>query len=632
MGAYSMTSRRRAIRSQAPAWLQSLIAVVGGAVLFVLIVMVILFGYAVYHGGQIYPGVSMAGIDLSNLTPAQAAERLSGRLAYPWNGRIVFQGAGQTWTASPEALGLSLDPQSNARAAYLLGREGDPFSRIFKQSAAWFGGVDLAPSFVYDERQAQQFLAQIAAQVDRPTLDANLRVEGVQVIAVPGQVGRKLDIQASIGQIQDQLRTLTDGVVPLDIQETQPAIMDASQQAETARKILSQPLALSLPEMKDGDPGPWKMSSEQLARMLTIQRAQTSAGATYQVALSEQALYDYLNGLAGDINRDPANARFIFNDDTRKLEVIKPAVIGRSLDIYATIKEINQKVAQGEHGVNLTLVTNQPDVADNATGEQLGISELLIAYTSYFRGSSTERLQNIETAAANFHGLLVPPGAAFSMASVMGNVSLDAGYAEALIIFGGRTIKGVGGGVCQVSTTLFRTAFMAGFPITERHPHAYRVGYYEQTATGLDDNLAGLDATVFVPMVDFKFVNDSPYWLLMETYFHPNSRSLTWKFYSTSDGRTVEWESSGPQNVVDPPDPVYEENLELAKGEIKQMDWAAEGADVTVTRTVYKDGQVWFSDSFVTQYQPWADVFQYGPGTNLSKIINKKKKPPIITP
>jgi vancomycin resistance protein YoaR len=625
MGTYTITRRRRAIPAQAPAWLQSLIALAGGVALFILISMVILLVFSIYRAGQIYPGVSMAGIDLSNLTTAQAADRLSGRLAYPWNGRIVFQGAGQTWTASPEALGLSLDPQSNAQVAYLFGREGNPFARLFNQSAAWFGGVDLAPALVYDERQAQQFLDQIAAQVDRPTLDATLRIDGVQVVAVPGQVGRKLDIQASIGQIQDQMRTLTDGVVPLAIRETQPAIMDTSQQAEAAQKILSQPLTLSLPEMKDGDPGPWKISSEQLARMLTIQRAQSSAGAQYQVALSEQALYDYLNGLAGDINRDPANARFTFNDDTRKLDLIKPAVIGRTLEVYSTIKAVNQKIAQGEHSVNLTLVTNQPDVADNATGEQLGISELLISYTSYFRGSSTERLQNIETAAANFHGLLVPPGATFSMASVMGNVSLDTGYAEALIIYGGRTIKGVGGGVCQVSTTLFRTAFMAGFPIVERHPHAYRVSYYEQTATGTDDKWAGLDATVFVPMVDFKFVNDSPYWLLMETYFHPNSRSLTWKFYSTSDGRKVEWESSGPQNTVDPPDPVYEENPDLAQGEIKQVDWAAEGADVTVTRTVYKDGQVWFSDSFITSYQPWADVFQYGPGTNLPKIIKKKK-------
>jgi vancomycin resistance protein YoaR len=590
-----------------------------------LIAIVLLLVFAIYHAGQIYPGVSMAGIDLANLTTAQAAERLSGRLAYPWNGRIVFQGAGQTWTASPEALGLSIDPQSNAQTAYQLGRQGNIFARLFNQSIAWFNGVDLSPQLVYDEHKAQQFLGQIASQVDRPMLDATLRIEDVQVVAVPGQSGRKLDIQATIGQIQDQMRTLTDGVIPLAITETQPAILDASQQAQAAQKILSQPLALSIPEMKTGDPGPWRISSAQLARMVTIQLAKTSAGAQYQVGLSEQALYDYLNGLAGDINRSPANARFTFNDDTRKLEVIKPAVIGRTLDVYSSIKTINEKIAQGEHSANLTLVTNQPDVADNATGEQLGISELLVSYTSYFRGSSTERLQNIETAAANFHGLLVPPGATFSMASVMGNVSLDTGYAEALIIYGGRTIKGVGGGVCQVSTTLFRTAFMAGFPVLERHPHAYRVSYYEQTATSVDEKWAGLDATVFVPVVDFKFVNDSPYWLLMETYFHPNSRSLTWKFYSTSDGRKVEWESSGPQNTVDPPDPVYEENPDLAKGQIVQVDWAAVGADVTVTRTVYKDGQVWFSDSFITQYQPWADVFQYGPGTNLSKIIQKKK-------
>jgi vancomycin resistance protein YoaR len=215
------------------------------------------------------------------------------------------------------------------------------------------------------------------------------------------------------------------------------------------------------------------------------------------------------------------------------------------------------------------------------------------------------------------------------MAGEMGSVSLDTGYAEAWIIYGGRTIKGVGGGVCQVSTTLFRAAFFAGFPIVERHPHAYRVGYYEQTPSGYDASLAGLDATVFVPVVDFKFVNDTPYWLLMETYFHPNSRSLTWKFYSTSDGRRVEWETSGPQNIVEPPDPVYEENPELAPGEIRQVDWAAEGADVVVTRTVYRGSQALFRDSFTTHYLPWADAFQYGPGTRIPGVTTKKKKPTI---
>src|SRR5574342_11668 len=105
---------------------------------------------------------------------------------------------------------------------------------------------------------------------------------------------------------------------------------------------------------------------------------------------------------------------------------------------------------------------------------------------------------------------------------------LDLGFAEALIIYGGRTIKGVGGGVCQVSTTLFRGVFHIGLPILERYSHAYRVSYYEMTASGgVDPTLAGLDATVYFPLVDLKFKNDTPYWILMETYANVGARSLT---------------------------------------------------------------------------------------------------------
>lgn len=202
------------------------------------------------------------------------------------------------------------------------------------------------------------------------------------------------------------------------------------------------------------------------------------------------------------------------------------------------------------------------------------------------------------------------------MADTMGDVSLDTGYAEALIIYGDRTIQGVGGGVCQVSTTLFRTAFFGGYPIVERYPHAYRVGYYEQTASGgHNPDLAGLDATVFVPMVDFKFKNDSSSWLLMETYVNGPGRSLTWKFYSTSDGRKVDWETSGVQNVVPAPDPVYEENPDLASGEIQQVDYSADGSDITISRTVTRDGKVIDEYTETTHYLPWRAVYQYGPGT-----------------
>src|SRR5690606_22709877 len=134
----------------------------------------------------------------------------------------------------------------------------------------------------------------------------------------------------------------------------------------------------------------------------------------------------------------------------------------------------------------------------DAKAADLGLRELVVEATTYFYGSSPERIQNIVTAAERFHGLLVPPGAVFSMVDNIGDISLDSGFAEALIIFGGRTIQGVGGGVCQVSTTLFRAAFFGGFPIIERWAHAYRVSYYEyNAAVQRDPRMVGLDATVY---------------------------------------------------------------------------------------------------------------------------------------
>ena len=179
----------------------------------------------------------------------------------------------------------------------------------------------------------------------------------------------------------------------------------------------------------------------------------------------------------------------------------------------------------------------------------------------------------------------------------MGDVSLDNGFAEALIIYGGRTIKGVGGGVCQVSTTLFRTVFNAGFPVVERTPHAYRVCYYEQTAGGAVDPSAwpGWMQRFISRWWISNLRTTTPYWILMETYIS-SAGSLTWKFYSTSDGRTVTWDTTGVTNVVPAPSPLFEENPELSKNEMKQVDWAANGADVTVTRTVMRDGGVLFQD------------------------------------
>jgi vancomycin resistance protein YoaR len=611
----------------ASALLRLVMALLLGAGLSLVLFLALSIGYSLRYAERIYPGIAVAGIDLGGLSPVEAAQRLSQQLDYPQRGRILLRHGETLWLANPSQLGLQFDTVATVMTAYRYGREGGMLRRLLAQFFAWYVGKDIAPQYVFDEHAALAYLQEIDRQISQPRREAILRLEGTQVIAENGQIGRHLDYTAALSALREQLRTLQDGEVVLRIIEDSPDILDVSQAAETLRRVLREPLLLVLAEESNstqpasgsGEANPgmgWAFEPEKLATWLTIRRVESSQGATYQIGLKNEELRAFLEDLAPQLARQAQNARFIFNDETRQLEVIQPAVTGRSLAIEASLQSIEQKLLAGEHHIPLEMVYTPPQVGNDATAEQLGIRELVSAHTSYFYGSSAARIHNIEVAAARFHGVLVPPGAVFSMAEVLGDVTLDSGYTEGLIIFGGRTIKGVGGGVCQVSTTLFRTAFFGGYPILERVPHAYRVYYYEQRADGsTDPNLAGLDATVFVPVVDFKFQNDTPYWLLMETYVNAAARTLTWKFYSTHDGRQVTWQTSGLQNIVEPEGPLYEENPELAPGEIKQVDWEVEGADVTVTRTVTRNGEVLYQDTFNTHYMPWRAIYQYGPGT-----------------
>jgi hypothetical protein len=109
----------------------------------------------------------------------------------------------------------------------------------------------------------------------------------------------------------------------------------------------------------------------------------------------------------------------------------------------------------------------------------------------------------------------------------------------------------------------------------------------------------------------------------METYM--GSSSLTWKFYSTSDGRSVTYDTTGPTNIASAPSPLFEENPELGKNEMKQVDWAANGADVSVNRTVWKNGAIYFQDTVSTHYEPWQAICQYGPDSrNPEKLAEEK--------
>jgi vancomycin resistance protein YoaR len=614
---------------------QVVAAVAAGLLLFVGAAATWVVAYQLFYAGRVFPGVSVAGVDLSGLSPDQAAVKLNQTLSYPISGKVVLRDADKVWVASPAQLGMVFEASASADAAYRVGRGSELFGALDGQVRARSFGYDVPPVIIFDQRVAYQYLQGIGQQVDQPVVEASLRVDGANVESQAGQAGRKLNVDATLIYVSAVLQSFRDGEIPLVIQGLSPTVVDSSAQAEAARQILSQPLVVEIPNVQSGDPGPWVYDVPVVAKLIRVQKVQNGDKTELQLGLDSGALRKMLQDLEPQVDRQAQDSRFHFNESTGQLVALTQSVTGRQLDVDASIKAIDDALLGGQHSVQLVVHEIQPKVPQTATAEELGIKGLLPngEQTSYFRGSHSERIQNIQTAAARFDGVLVAPGETFSMGQALGDITLDNGYAEALIIYGNSTIKGVGGGVCQVSTTLFRTVFWAGFPVVERVPHAYRVSYYEETSGGIDPNLAGLDATVYFPLVDFKFKNDSPYWLLMETTVDVSSRALTWKFYSTYDGRSVQWETSGPQNVVPAPKPTFKVNPDLNPGQITQTDYAANGADIDVHRTVTKDGAVYFQDEFKTHYEAWQAVCEYARGVNdpekQAKRQNLCQPPPL---
>src|SRR5690606_14472325 len=181
---------------------------------------------------------------------------------------------------------------------------------------------------------------------------------------------------------------------------------------------------------------------------------------------------------------------------------------------------------------------------------------------------------------SRFDGIIIGPGEVFSFNRYVGDISPEEGYVSSSVIVGGRTVSGVGGGVCQVSTTACPAAFYAGFPILERYAHGYRVGYYE-TGEGV-----GMDAAIYPPDLDFRFQNDTDYHLLIEASIIPQQNMVQFRFYSTNPGRQVVKEGPVIRDVLPPAPTRYEVNNDLAPGQSLQVDWAAEGAYVEVRRII----------------------------------------------
>lgn len=235
------------------------------------------------------------------------------------------------------------------------------------------------------------------------------------------------------------------------------------------------------------------------------------------------------------------------------------------------------------------------------------------ATTSYF-GSFSERINNIARGAAKFNGMVVQPGEVFSFNTALGDAGPDDGFVEGYAIVNGRLAKTIGGGLCQVSTTMYRAVFNAGLELVTRRNHTYVINFYE--------NVPGWDATVFAPYQDFRWRNDTSGPIYISASSDPAKATVTFSLYGTPDGRKTTMVGPTVSNVVQQSRPIWQYDPTLKRGQTKQLVHGRPGMNVAMGRIVTAaNGKVLHNDNLPSKYQPWEDFFLYGPGVTPPKGV-----------
>ncbi len=602
--------------------------------------------YQVQHADRIYDGVRVADIALDGLTLDAATQAIHDRFT-PYPGTpVTIRHEARTWTLSPAELGVSVDARATAAEAFAVGRRGSTSGDLLagllgdldEQWQARSFGHAIAPVLKLDENRLAIVMKQIARELDQPPREGSLNFSEATVTGTPGATGRVVDLDAARLALLDLLGKGKGGVVPLIVEERRPAVTSVDAAVAKANALLDRSITLAAEGVDSTQRS--TVDRAMLRSWLKLSAIPGKEGALdVAVQVDDAKIKAYVQSLAKPFDKPAQDAAIDFDPTAKQVIVLKPSQVGQALDVKAATDAISktllslaanptgagQLALDGSVAITLPTRILQPKV-DSTRIENLGIKELVTQGTTYFAGSAPERTQNIINAAQKFQSVVVAPGEQFSFNKAVGDVSAENGFVDSLIISGDRTEMGVGGGVCQVSTTAFRAAVQGGFPITERHTHSYVVSWYGEP---------GLDATIFTPNVDFRFKNDTGAFLLIKPEVDKAKGRITFSFYGTRPNRTVELSKPEITNIQKPEPPIYKEDSSLPKGTLKQIDWAKDGMDVLVKRTIRDANGKVTEEKIVSKYEAWRSVFAYGPGTQLpaGAVIGAPVPPkPTATP
>ena len=300
------------------------------------------------------------------------------------------------------------------------------------------------------------------------------------------------------------------------------------------------------------------------------------------------------------IASQPTDARFEVQSDGQWIIVQRN---GLTVDADAARAALTAALQDGQTSV----VTLKPtsSTAPKRTLDYFvsrGITAFLAAGQTGYDGSSPARITNIHVGTHAFQDRLFE-GKTFSFNQMLGPISTKAGFVTGLVIAGERTASGIGGGICQVSTTMFRALYGAGLPIVERRNHSYQVYYYDPQ---------GLDATIYQPSQDLRFANDTGGALWFQSDWDDAQKLLVIRVFGKA--RDYDVQVLAPRTLKTTPSPPDKVIFDAAlnKGERKQVDWAAEGAVIEVDRLFVRDGKTFKQDTLKSSYRPWPNIFAVG--------------------
>lgn len=543
---------------------------------------------------SIFPFTYIAEVEVSNLSAEEAASKVS-RVISDENQGLWLTIEGQKIRLQPDNIGLSYKIQEAVSKAWDVGRGPSLFWNMWERimTLIYKNRVNLEVN--YDEELLGGWLAAVVNKTEAEAMEPNLTLVKGEIVFINGEDGKRVDLERLQAQVEDNLDK---------IQRTEIEVV-----VEVNKQRLSEDRAVEVmilaEELKERELIIKGEVEEELLWNKKLENENLIGLVGFDDKWQEEKLKEITEEAGAAMNRSPVNARF--EKVGNKLVDFAPHKVGVEVDKQKIGELIIDALENGHKEVIVPYQSVDPEVKAGEIND-LGIEELLGRGESNYFHSIPNRIHNVALATSRLDGILVAPDEVFSFNQVVGEISASTGYKTAWVISGGRTVLGDGGGVCQVSTTLFRALLNAGLPIVERRAHAYRVEYYEQGYP------MGLDATVYSPSVDLKFKNDTGKWLLIQAEADSGNLHLIFDIYGTDDGRVANISSTKVFSTSSAPPPEYIDDPSLPVGKLKQVDFAAGGAKVAFDYVVTRGDETIINKAFYSNYQPWRAVFLRGTG------------------